>query len=819
MAFGAKIIVIMAAYNHQKIEAKWQKYWKQKKLFNSKDSVKGKKNYFHLVMFPYPSGALHIGHWYNYAPADVFARFKRMEGYNVLSPIGFDAFGLPAENAAIKRGVEPEKWTLDNIKAMTKQLQNTGNSYDWNRMIVTCLPEYYKWNQWIFLQMYKKGLAYRKKAAANWCPSCKTVLANEQVVNGKCERCDTQVVQKEVEQWLLKITDYADRLLEDLETLDWPERTKAMQKNWIGRSEGAELDFPIEDSELKIKVFTTRADTLPGVTYLVLAPEHPLIKTLEARIRNKNSVRDYIENAQRKSELDRLTNVKEKTGVELQGIKVINPFNKRIISVWVADYVLGGYGTGAVMAVPAHDERDFEFAKNFELPIIQVVSEDGKPSELALAFENDGVMINSGELDNLPNNIAKDRIIESIGAKKKINYKFRDWLISRQRYWGTPIPMIYCKECGTVPVPERDLPVKLPKTKDYLPDGLGRSPLAKLEKFLKVKCPECGGPAERETDTMDTFVDSSWYYLRYVDPKNKKAFAESSKIKSWLPAKMYVGGPEHSVMHLLYVRFFTKFLHDEGYIDFKEPFLSLRHQGMILGPDGQKMSKSRGNVIDPDELVEKFGADSVRTYLCFMAEYSQGGPWDPTGILGAYRFLNRVYDLFTRLKLDKKSKAEIAGGKDQKDLNRLLHKTIKKVGEDVAGFKFNTAVSALMIFLNEMEKKKELVNKAMAENYVKILVPFAPHLAEELWQNLGNKKSIHLEIWPEFNKHLIEDEEVELLIQVNGKLRDKVMVSKGILQEGAEKIAMARERIKEFIGANKPKKIIFVPDKLINIVL
>ncbi len=807
------------AYNHKKIELKWQKYWKQKKLFVAKDNVKGKKNYYHLVMFPYPSGNLHIGHWYNFAGADVFARFKRMEGYNVLSPFGFDSFGLPAEGAAIKHGMPPEKWTLENIKSMIKQLERTGNIYDWSRMIVTCLPEYYKWNQWIFLQMYKKGLAYRKKVTANWCPKCNSVLANEQAEGGKCWRCDGPVEQKEVEQWLLKITDYADRLLEDLETLDWPEKTKAMQKHWIGRSEGAEIDFPIEESELKIKVFTTRADTLPGVSYLVLAPEHPLIKILEARIRNKNSVRDYIEAAKHKTELDRLTNVKEKSGVELQGIKVINPFNKKVIPVWVSDYVLGGYGTGAVMAVPAHDQRDFDFAKKFELPIIQVVSENGSHGELTAAFESDGVMINSGDLDNLPNNIAKDRIVESIGAKKKVNYKFRDWLISRQRYWGTPIPMIYCKECGMVPVPEKDLPVVLPKVKDYTPDEKGRSPLAKAEKFLKVKCPECGGPAERETDTMDTFVDSSWYYLRYVDPKNKKHFADSNKIKSWLPVKMYIGGPEHAVMHLLYVRFFTKFLHDEGYLDFKEPFLSLRHQGMILGPDGQKMSKSRGNVVDPDELVEKFGADSVRVYLCFMAEYSQGGPWDPTGILGAYRFLNRVYDLFAKLKFDKKAKTENVTPKDFKDLNRMVHKTIKKVGEDIAAFKFNTAVSALMILLNEMEKKSDLINKVMAENVIKILVPFAPHISEELWQKIGNKKSVHLESWPEFNKHLIEDEDVELLIQVNGKLRDKIILKKGMVQPDVENMVLPRERVKEFLGSKKPKKIIFVQDKLINIVI
>jgi leucyl-tRNA synthetase len=807
------------AYNHKKIENKWQKFWKQKKIFRAKDSVKGKKNYYHLVMFPYPSGDLHIGHWYNFAGADVFARFKRMEGYNVLSPIGFDAFGLPAENAAIKRGISPEKWTMANIKTMSKQIESMGNIYDWSRKVITCLPEYYKWNQWIFLQLYKKGLAYRKKVLANWCPKCNSVLANEQAEGGKCWRCEGKVEQREVEQWLLKITDYADRLIEDLEILDWPERTKTVQKNWIGRSEGAEIEFSIEDSELSIKVFTTRADTLPGVTYLVLAPEHSLIKILEARIRNKNSVNDYIENSKHKTELDRLTNVKEKTGVELQGIKVINPFNKKIIPVLISDYVLGNYGTGAVMAVPSHDERDFDFAKKFDLPIVQVVSEDGKPSEAESVYTGDGTMINSGELDNLPNNIAKDRIVELIGAKKKVNYKFHDWLISRQRYWGTPIPIIYCKECGIVPVPEKELPVVLPKIEDYTADSLGRSPLAKSEKFLKTKCPECGKPAERETDTMDTFIDSSWYYLRYVDSKNEKSFAESSKLKSWLPVKMYVGGPEHAALHLLYARFFTKFLHDEGYLDFKEPFSSVRHQGMVLGPDGQKMSKSRGNVIDPDGLVEKFGTDSVRVYLCFMAEYYQGGTWDPTGILGAFRFLNRINELFEKLKFSKKNKSENIDAKEQKDLNRLMHKTIKKVGDDIVDFKFNTAISSLMILLNEMERKKEMINRHVAENFIKILTPFAPHLSEEIWQKIGNKKSVHFESWPEYNKHLIEDEEIELIIQVNGKLRDKILMPKGISKEEAEKLATLRDKVKEFIGSHKIKKIIFVQDKLVNIVI
>ncbi|MDO8430206.1 MAG: leucine--tRNA ligase [bacterium] len=814
----------MSIYNHKKIESKWQKIWKKNQVFSAKDSLKGKKNFYHLVMFPYPSGDLHIGHWYNFGPADVYARFKRLQGFNVMSPIGFDAFGLPAENAAIKRKIHPEKWTMANIKTMTKQLGSLGNSYDWSRMVITCLPEYYKWNQWLFLKFFENGLAYRKKAAANWCPSCKTVLANEQVVEGRCERCNTQVEQKEIEQWLLRITDYAERLLEDLMVLDWPERTKTMQKNWIGKSEGAEIEFPVADSGLKIKVFTTRADTLPGATYLVLAPEHPLITTLGARIINQSAVKDYLEQANHKTELERLTENKSKTGVELKGLNVINPFTKKEIPIWVSDYVLVGYGTGAIMAVPAHDARDFEFAKTFKLPVIKVVSEDGKDEELQEAYTEDGVMVNSGDFNNLPNSIAKDRIIEIVGAKKKINYKLRDWLISRQRYWGTPIPIIYCKVCalrepsgqGIVPVPEKDLPVVLPKIKDFNPDDSGKSPLAKSEKFFKVPCPKCGEPAERETDTMDTFFDSSWYFLRYADPENKEVFADEKRIKSWLPVNMYIGGAEHTVLHLLYSRFFTKFLYDQNYLNFKEPFLALRHQGTILGPDGQKMSKSRGNVIDPDELVEKFGADSVRMHLCFMSEYNQGGPWNPTGILGVHRFLGRVWNLMSEKLKVKIEKEE--GEKINPVLEKLLHKTIKKVGEDIEAFKFNTAVSALMILVNAIEKNPQL-EISNWKLVIKLLAPFAPHMTEELWNKLGNEESIHLSSWPEYDEKLVAEEDFELLIQVNGKLRDKLMALKNISQEEAEKLALGQEKVKEALGAKKPKKIIFVAGRLINIVV
>ncbi len=805
----------MPDYNPNKIEAKWQKDWRDKKIYEAKDSVKGKENFYHLVMFPYPSGDLHIGHWYNFAPADVLARFKRMQGFNVMSPIGFDAFGLPAENAAIKRKIHPSKWTMANIKTMTKQLETMGNCYDWSRLVITCQPEYYKWDQWIFLKLFEKGLAYREKTLANWCPSCKTVLANEQVIDGRCERCDTEVVQKEIEQWLFKITDYADRLLEDLAILDWPERTKTMQKEWIGRSEGAEIDFPVVNSNLKIRVFTTRADTLPGATYLVLSPEHSIITTLDARIRNQSSVKDYIEKAKHKSEIERMTEEKKKTGVELKGITVVNPYTKKEIPVWVSDYVLSGYGTGAIMAVPAHDERDFAFAKQFSLPIIQVVSDNGKIAEgLEKAYVGDGVMVNSGDLDNLPNHIAKDRIIELVGGEKKTNYKLHDWILSRQRYWGCPIPIIYCEKCGTVPVPEKDLPVILPNIKDFTPEGTGKSPLAKSKKFLKAECPQCGGAGERETDTMDTFVDSSWYFLRYTDPGNANELADPKKLKSWLPVNMYIGGAEHTVKHLLYSRFLTKFLYDEGVLGFKEPFSSLRHQGIILGPDNQKMSKSRGNVIDPDELVSKFGADSVRMYLCFMSEYHNGGPWNPTGILGVHRFLNRVWKLFQ----DRDGAGSQNGKAQNEKLEKLLHQTIKKVGEDIGSMKFNTAVAALMILLNEMEKSAQSLSKKFLEHFLKILAPFAPHLTEELWHQLGNNDSIHLESWPEYDRKLVVEEEFELIVQVNGKLRDKVLVPRVIDQEEAEKLVLERERVKDALGKKKPKKIIFIPGRLINIV-
>src|SRR3989344_3928994 len=606
-----------AGYDHKSIEKKWQEKWEAEGAFraDASDKVKG----YVLDMFPYPSGdGLHVGHVEGYTASDILSRYYRMRGFNVLHPMGWDAFGLPAENYAIKTKTHPRVVVEKNVKNFTKQLRSLGFSYDWQREINTTDPEYYRWTQWIFLQFLNKGLAYEAEVPVNWCPSCKTVLANEEVADNQCELCGTGIERKKLKQWLLKITAYAERLLEDLALLDWPEKVKEMQKNWIGRSEGAEIEFPIVENGLKIKVFTTQADTLPGATYLVLAPEHPLIQTLGARIINQSGVREYLEQAQRKSELERVADTKLKTGVELKGLLGINPFNKKEIPIWVSDYVLSSYGTGAIMAVPAHDERDFAFAKNFNLPIVQVVTDKKEPEELKEAYLFEGVMTNAGDLDGLPNNIAKDRIIELVGGIKKINYKLRDWIFSRQRYWGEPIPVIKCEKCGVVPVPEKDLPVLLPRVKNYQPTGEAESPLAAIKKWVNVPCPNCGGAAKRETNTMPQWAGSCWYYLRYLDPGNRESLVGKAKEKYWMPVDIYIGGVEHAVLHLLYARFWHKFLFDIGVVSTKEPFQKLVNQGLILGPDGQKMSKSRGNVINPDILVSKFGADSLRLYEMFM---------------------------------------------------------------------------------------------------------------------------------------------------------------------------------------------------------
>ena len=805
-------------YQAIQVEKKWQRIWEKTKIYKVKDKISGRINFYHLVMFPYSSGDLHIGHWYNFAPADVYARLKRMQGFNVLSPIGFDAFGLPAENAAIKNKIHPKIWTYKNIAKMRRQLKSMGNIYDFSREIITANPEYYKWTQWMFLKMFEAGLAYRKKALANWCPKDQAILANEQVIDGRCWRHpETLVIQKEIEQWMLKITDYAEDLINGLENLDWPERTKTMQKNWIGKSVGAIIKFNLLKSDFppsvdlpkgdknprdltSIEVFTTRPDTLFGATYLVLSPEHSLIESITTK-EQKENVRHYIANSHLKTELERVSLEKEKTGV-FTGSFAVNPVNNEKIPIWISDYVLMNYGTGAIMAVPAHDERDFEFAKKFNLPIRKVIE--------------DGLLVKSGEFTGLESTEGRKKITEKIKKEDlgdfSTQYKMRDWIISRQRYWGTPIPIIYCFKCGTVPVSENNLPVKLPPLKNFKPVAGGKSPLARVKSFVNVKCPKCKSGATRETDTMDTFVDSSWYYLAYVMrgisnfefpiSKYRKAF------NSWLPVGMYIGGAEHTVLHLLYSRFFIKVLKNLGYLNFNEPFKALRHQGIILGSDGQKMSKSRDNVVDPDKLVKKYGVDTVRMYLCFMGEYSNGGPWNPTGILGIKRFLDRIWFYYYKV---------FAGGQIQNtNFQRLLHQTIKKVGEGIENFRFNTAISSLMILFNEIEK--ENISKDIAKIFLKLLAPLAPHFAEELWTTLGNKKSIHLKAWPQFDPKLVEESEYELVIQINGKMRDKILASKSLKQPEIEKLVLERELVKKYIEGKSVKKIIFIPNRLINVV-
>ncbi len=802
-------------YNAVKIENKWRKIWEKSGIYRTKDKIKGKKNFYHLVMFPYPSGNLHMGHWYNYAPADVYARFKRMSGFNVLSPIGFDAFGLPAENAAIKNKIHPRAWTYKNIASMKKQLKSMGNVYDWSREIISAAPDYYKWTQWMFLKMYEAGLAEKKRTLANWCPKDQAVLANEQVINGRCWRHpETPVIQKEIEQWVLKITDYAEELLNGLEHIDWPARTKLMQKNWIGKSEGAVIKFPISQflNKKYIEVFTTRPDTVYGATYLVLSPEHPLAESL-ATNDQKESVRHYITNAHLKTELERTSLDREKTGV-FTGSYAANPVSGAKIPVWISDYVFVTYGTGAIMAVPAHDERDFEFAKKFNLPVVKVI-DSGRNWPDSKPYAEGGLLINSGEFTGLESAEARKEITKWLKSKNlgdfSVQYKMRDWIVSRQRYWGAPIPVVYCKKCGIVPVPENKLPVRLPSLKNFKPVAGGKSPLARSKSFVNTRCPKCKSKAVRETDTLDTFVDSSWYFLRYADPKNKKYFAGAEKLKDWLPVDMYIGGAEHAVMHLLYSRFFVKALKTMGYLGFDEPFGALRHQGIILGEDGQKMSKSRGNVVNPDDLVKKYGADAARMYLGFMGEYSQGGPWSATGILGVKRFLDRIYNKFSIFN-SQFSKAEKNG-----DFAKLLNQTVKKVGEDIENFNFNTAVSALMILFNRMEKTP--VSKNDAETFLKLLCPFAPHIAEEIWHIIGNKKSIHLRSWPKFDLRLLEVGDYDLVIQINGKMRDKITVPKSLERIEIEKIVLNRDAIKKFTAGSEPKKVIFVPGRLINIVL
>ena len=813
-------------YSPQEIDGKWQERWERDGIYRVRDDDASPK-WYELTMYPYPSGDLHIGHWYAMAPADCHARFRRMQGYNVIHPMGFDAFGLPAENAAIQRGIHPYTWTMGNIENMRGQLRSMGTVYDWEREIICCVPEYYRWNQWFFLKLYENGLAYRANAPVVWCPSCQTVLANEQVLNGRCERCDTSITRRDLEQWFLRITDYADQLLDFDGLVDWPERILTMQRNWIGRSEGVEISFDISQlglDESEISTFTTRIDTIFGVTFMVLAPEHPLVEKLTTPERS-SEVAAYVEQARRQTEIERLAAEKEKTGVFL-GTHVINRLNGERVPIFIADYALMGYGTGAVMGVPAHDQRDFEFAKKYDLPIEVVIAPPGwDGGELGEAYLEEGSMVNSGQFNGLPSGRGKEDIadfVESRGhGRRSVSYRIRDWLISRQRYWGTPIPMVYCEKCGTVPVPEDDLPVLLPEDAEFKPSG--ESPLVLHQGFVNTTCPRCGGAAKRETDTMDTFVDSSWYMERFTSPKYDDGPFDPKVLKEWMPVDQYTGGAEHAVMHLLYARFWTKALRDMGLVDFDEPFLRLYNQGIILGEDHEKMSKSRGNVVNPDEYVGSMGADSVRCYLMFLGPWDQGGPWSTSGINGVARWLNRVWEVCQHdpSELDDRPADEQA----VRDTRRDLHQTIKKCYNDLDRFKFNTAIASLMEFSNRLNRawSEGSVDSATwrdcTEKFLLMLAPFAPHLAEELWERAGHPYSVHSQMFPMWDEELAAEEVITLVVQVNGRVRDKFQVPVDIAEEEAKRLALASAKVQTYISDKQVARTHYVPGRLVNVVV
>ena len=819
-------------YQPADIEPKWQAEWDRLGIGIARDDDPRPK-FYHLVMFPYPSGDLHIGHWYNYTGADAYGRYMRMRGNNVMQPIGFDAFGLPAENAAIKHDIQPRTWTLDNIDNMRRQLHRMGAAWDWSREVITCLPDYYTWTEWLFLQFYKHGLAYRTKAPANWCPTCNTTLANEQVKDGTCERCHTPVIRKEIDQWLFRITRYADELLR-FDGLDWPEKTRLMQTNWIDRSEGTEIRFvaSVNGERVEIPVFTTRPDTIYGATFFVLAPEHPLVEKLTAPKRRKQ-VRAYVEQARRESEIERLSTDKDKTGVPI-GAEVINPVSGERVPVWIADYVLMGYGTGAVMGVPAHDQRDFEFARKFNLPIVEVVRPDGEdatdPATWDMAHVAAGSMVNSGPFDGTPSGEGIGRVTawcEEHGVgKAAVNYRLRDWLVSRQRYWGAPIPIVYCPEHGAVPVPEDQLPVLLPDEVRFKPTG--ESPLKDVPAFLHTTCPTCGGPATRETDTLDTFLCSSWYFLRYADPHDAERAWAADKVERWLPVDMYIGGPEHATMHLLYARFFVKALRDMGLLGFDEPFTRLYHQGMVLGPDGQKMSKSRGNVIAPDDVVGRYGADAVRCYLMFMGPFDQGGPWNNQGIEGVWRFLNKAWALVGDvIEAGERGAGVDAATGTERTIVKLRHKMVKRVTEQYAGLQFNTGLAALMEFVNGLNKVREDARDSIssaafreaAETLVVLLAPLAPHISEELWHQLGHDESVHLQAWPEYDEAQTRDEVITVVVQVNGKVRDRLEVAANTSEADVRTLALASPKVVALLDGGSAKKLVYVPGKLVNIVI
>jgi len=805
------MILFMSKYPFTRIEKKWQDFWEENKTFqvNEDPAVPAEKRLYVLDMFPYPSSqGLHVGHPEGYTASDIYSRFMRMRGYQVLHPMGFDSFGLPAENYAIKTGTHPRVSTEKNIELFTTQIKTLGFSYDWDRQVSTHKPEYYKWTQWIFLKIYEKGLAYEDEAPINWCPSCKTGLANEEVKDGKCERCGAEVSRKSIRQWILKITEYADRLLEDLELLDWSESIKTMQRNWIGRSEGADVKFRLAGDDEEFEVFTTRPDTLFGATYMVLAPEHPLVEKITTA-EQKSAVRTYLEEARKKSDLERTDLAKEKTGV-FTGAYAVNPVNNEKIPIWVADYVLISYGSGAIMAVPAHDQRDWEFAKEFDLPIIEVLQGGDIKKE---AFVGDGLHVNSGFLDGLGKNDAIQQMNDWLEKRdlgnRAINYKLRDWIFSRQRYWGEPIPIVHCEKCGPVPVPEEDLPLTLPEVDSYKPTGTGESPLAAIDEWVNTTCPKCGGAAKRETNTMPQWAGSCWYYLRYLDAHNDKELASLDKIKYWMPVDLYVGGAEHAVLHLLYARFWHKVLYDIGVVNTKEPFQRLVNQGMILGEGGVKMSKSLGNVINPDEIIDEFGADSMRMYEMFMGPLQVSKAWSTKGLAGVHRFLDRVWRVSERPIIDEEP--------PKKHL-KLLHKTIKKVTQDTQQLEFNTAIAQMMIFINEIFQEKK-IHRALWEPFVQLISPYAPHIGEEMWEKLGKAPSVSSSEWPEWEEELTKEEEVTIVLQINGKVRAKVEMPAGSDVESLKKAAMENERIKQWTENKTIVKVIAVPDKLVNIVI
>ena len=817
-------------YVAQDIEKKWQTYWEESGVFKTEYDP-SKEKYYVLEMFPYPSGNLHMGHVRNYSIGDVVARFKKMRGFNVLHPMGWDAFGMPAENAAIKHGVSPKDWTLDNIANMTRQQKELGLSYDWGREVATCKEDYYRWTQWIFQQFYKKGLAYKKEAKVNWCEHDHTVLANEQVIDGKCWRCDNDVVKKDLKQWFFKITDYADRLLDDLDTLDqWPDRVKAMQRNWIGRSEGTQFAFYVPKIDKSFEVYTTRVDTLFGVSYVVLAPEHPYVKELIQDASNKAELEAFIETLRNQSDIERTSTEAEKVGM-FTGSYATHPITGKEVPIWIANYVLADYGTGAVMGVPAHDERDYAFAKKYDLPVnwvIQNTAQDLDFASLDTAFTEDGVLVNSGDFNGKTSEEARqalgDYFTEQGTGRKTVNFRLRDWLISRQRYWGCPIPVVYCEKCGEQLVPENQLPVKLPEDVSF--DGGAISPLATSENFLNTTCPCCGGPARREIDTMDTFIDSSWYFLRYTDARNDQEVFNKEIAKYWMNVDQYIGGIEHAILHLLYARFFVKVLHDIGLVEVDEPFKALLTQGMVL-KEGSKMSKSKGNVVSPEEIIAKYGADTARLFILFAAPVDRDLDWSDQGVEGSYRFLGRVWRIIDTYQQLGTSGHHDSLSKDETALRRELHRAIKKVTEDLDGkFNFNTAISTVMELVNAMYQFKDShdtvqsdLAKELVEKLTLLLAPFVPHITEEIWHECGFEGSVHAASWPTYEESALVVDEVEVAVQVNGKVREKLTVSVSVSKEELEAAAKALPRVQEFTEGKTIVKVIVVPKKLINIVV